>query len=100
MTATTDEYVFQRQVEALWRPDDVLVGISTLGNNRNVSAALETARSIGTCTFAMTGQTGGSMVEIAEDTLRIASRDTARIQEGISCVCDWVERSVCGVEIH
>jgi len=63
---------------------------------------LETARIIGAFTVAMTGQTGGSVAEIAEVTLRIASRETARIQEGhILCghmLCDWVELAVCGMD--
>ncbi|KAA6463105.1 D-sedoheptulose 7-phosphate isomerase [Acidobacteria bacterium AB60] len=106
LTAIGNDYgyerVFQRQVEALCRPDDVLVGISTSGNSKNVCAALETARSIGALTVALTGETGGSMADIAELTVRIASRDTARIQEGhILCghmLCDWIELAVCSIE--
>jgi D-sedoheptulose 7-phosphate isomerase len=106
LTAIGNDYgyerVFQRQVEALCGKNDVLVGISTSGNSKNVCAALETARSMGAYTVAMTGQAGGGMSDIAEVTLRIASRDTARIQEGhILCghmLCDWVELAVCGID--
>jgi D-sedoheptulose 7-phosphate isomerase len=102
LTAIGNDYgyerVFQRQVEALCMSGDALVGISTSGNSKNVCAALETARSLGAFTVAMTGEGGGSMAQIAEATIRIASRDTARIQEGhILCghmLCDWIELSV------
>ena len=93
------EKVFQRQVEALCAKGDVVVGISTSGNSKNVCAALETARQIGAFTVALTGEGGGHLVKIADATLRIPSNDTARIQEGhILCghmLCDWVELSVC-----
>jgi D-sedoheptulose 7-phosphate isomerase len=106
LTAIGNDYgyerVFQRQVEALCTPRDVVVGISTSGNSRNVCAALESARSIGAFTVALTGETGGGLATIADATLRIASRDTARIQEGhILCghmLCDWIELSVCESE--
>ena len=93
------EYVFQRQVEALSVNGDVVVGISTSGNSKNVCAALETARERGAFTVALTGEGGGQMAKIADATLSIASKDTARIQEGhILCghmLCDWIELSVC-----
>lgn len=103
LTAVGNDYgyerVFQRQVEALCTKGDVLIGISTSGSSKNVCAALQTARQIGAFTVAFTGQSGGEMTGIAEVSLRIASKDTARIQEShILCghmLCDWVERSVC-----
>lgn len=106
LTAIGNDYgferVFQRQVEALCTPGDVLVGISTSGNSKNVCGALETARRIGAFTVALTGEGGGAMANIAEAALRVPSKDTARIQEAhILCghmLCDWVELSVCGGE--
>ena len=103
LTAIGNDYgyekVFQRQVEGLCLRGDVLVGISTSGNSKNVCAALESAREIGAFTVALTGESGGAMAKIADLTLRVPSRDTARIQEGhILCghmVCDWVELAVC-----
>jgi D-sedoheptulose 7-phosphate isomerase len=54
---------------------------------------------MGAYTIAFTGQGGGAMAAIADVTLPIASKDTARIQEAhILCghmLCDWIERSVC-----
>jgi D-sedoheptulose 7-phosphate isomerase len=93
------EKVFQRQVEALCVRGDVLFGISTSGNSKNVCAALESARKIGAFTVALTGEGGGEMKHHADITLGVPSKDTARIQEShILCghmLCDWVELSVC-----
>jgi D-sedoheptulose 7-phosphate isomerase len=90
------EHTFRRQVEALCAPGDVLVGISTSGNSRNVCLALQAARDMGALTVAFTGQTGGVASEIAALTLRVPSQETPRIQEAhILCghvLCDWIER--------
>jgi D-sedoheptulose 7-phosphate isomerase len=102
LTAIGNDYgydlVFQRQVEALCSAGDVLVGISTSGNSANVCAALERAKEIGALTIAFTGETGGKAAEIAAIALRIASKDTARIQEGHilsgHMICDWIEQTV------
>lgn len=103
LTAVANDYgyerVFQRQVEALCTQGDVLVGISTSGSSKNVCEALETARRIGAFTVAFTGESGGTMADIAHATLRVPSKDTARIQEAhILCghmICDWIELCVC-----
>ena len=103
LTAVANDYaferVFQRQVEALSTKGDVLVGISTSGSSKNVCAALETARQVGAFTVAFTGESGGVVARIAHVTLRIPSKDTARIQEAhILCghmICDWIEQSIC-----
>jgi D-sedoheptulose 7-phosphate isomerase len=103
LTAIGNDYgyerVFQRQVEALCTKGDVVVGISTSGNSRNVCAALETARQLGAFTVAFTGEGGGTMTAIADAVFRAASKDTARIQEAHilfgHMLCDWIEQSVC-----
>lgn len=107
LTAVANDYsyerVFSRQVEALCQKGDVVVGISTSGNSRNVLLAMEMARVLGAFTVAFTGAGGGSMAELADAALRIPSKDTARIQEAhILCghiLCDWIERAVCGQEL-
>jgi D-sedoheptulose 7-phosphate isomerase len=99
LTAIGNDYsydlVFRRQVEALCGAGDVLVGISTSGNSRNVVSALEAARALGAYTVAFTGAGGGEAAKVAEDAIRIPSNETARIQEGhILCghmICDWIE---------
>jgi D-sedoheptulose 7-phosphate isomerase len=103
LTAIGNDYgyerVFARQVEALCVKGDVVVGISTSGNSKNVCAALQTAQQLGAFSVALTGASGGAIASIADITLRIASKETARIQEGhILCghmLCDWVELAVC-----
>jgi D-sedoheptulose 7-phosphate isomerase len=92
------EHVFRRQVEALCVPGDVVVGISTSGNSRNVCLALEKAREIGAYTVAFTGKNGGGLARVADETLQIPSTETPRIQEGhILCghmLCDYIEQSL------
>jgi len=92
------EVIFRRQVEALCVAGDVLVGISTSGNSRNVCLALEKARELCAYTVAFTGRNGGGMSRVAEDTLQIPSAETPRIQEGhILCghiLCDYIEQSL------
>ena len=60
---------------------DVLIGISTSGNSKNVVKAAEMARSIGMHTIAFTGEAGGKLGELCDITLAIPSNVTARIQE-------------------
>jgi D-sedoheptulose 7-phosphate isomerase len=91
--------VFKRQVEALCQSGDVLVGISTSGNSKNVCAALAKARELGAFTVAMTGRSGGRMATLADVCLRVPATDPARIQEGhILCghiLCEWIELATC-----
>ena len=99
LTAVANDYgfdvVFSRQVEALGNPGDLLVGVSTSGNSRNVIAALEAARSRGLVTVAFTGAGGGKLAALADHFFAVASRDTARIQEAHilagHMLCDWIE---------
>jgi len=108
LTAIGNDYgyerVFQRQVEALCTKGDVVVGISTSGNSRNVCAALETARGLGAFTVAFTGEGGGAMADLTDAVFRAASKDTARIQEAHilfgHMLCDWIEQSVCEREVE
>ena len=91
--------IFDRQLEALCAPGDVVVGISTSGKSRNVCAALERARELGAFAVAMTGESGGHLAGHADVCLRVASSDTARIQEGHillgHILCEWVELATC-----
>lgn len=93
------EEVFRRQVEAHCLPGDILVGITTSGTSRNVCSALRTARELGALTVAFTGADGGTAGTLADLTLRVPSKNTARIQEAhILCghiLCDWVDACVC-----
>jgi phosphoheptose isomerase len=85
LTARGNDYgfdsVFARQVEALGKPGDVLVGSSTSGNSKNVLLAFETARRMGLTTVGMTGRTGGKIVDAVDIVLRVPADVTAHIQE-------------------
>jgi D-sedoheptulose 7-phosphate isomerase len=99
LTAVANDYgyeaVFSRQVEALGRKGDLLVGISTSGNSHNVIAALEAAKVYGVTTVAFTGAGGGRMASLADHLFAVDSRDTARVQEAHilagHMICDWLE---------
>ena len=73
--------VFERQVEALGREGDVLVGISTSGNSENVVRALATAKAAGIRTIALTGGSGGKVGAMADIEINVPSTETSHIQE-------------------
>jgi D-sedoheptulose 7-phosphate isomerase len=75
------ETIFERQVEGLGKPGDVLIGISTSGNSKNVVLAIEKARSIGIKTVSFTGFKGGKMKEISDHCINVPSDITNNIQE-------------------
>ncbi len=75
------EYIFERQVEALARPGDVVVGISTSGASPNILRAIERARSMGCLTIGLTGRSGGQLSHAVDLCLKVPSDDTPRIQE-------------------
>ena len=103
LTAIANDFsfdeVFERQVDAVCQPGDVVVGISTSGNSRNVCAALRKARELGASTVAMTGKTGGRLVGFADVCIRVPSCNPARIQEAHilygHMLCEWVEVATC-----
>ena len=74
-------YIFARQVEALCRPEDLVIGITTSGNSANVVNAIEAANAIGATTIGMTGGTGGKLNALCKYNIVIPSNVTARIQE-------------------
>ena len=75
------EHVFERQVEAIATPADIVVGLSTSGNAENVVLGIRAARRAGAATWALTGANGGRLAAAAEHCLRVPSDSTARIQE-------------------
>lgn len=89
------ERVFARQVEALGRPGDVLLAISTSGASANVRAALEAARAGRMTTVALTGRDGGAVGADVDIHVNVASDDTPRVQEVhrtlLHILCDLVE---------
>ena len=85
VTAIGNDYgfdlVFSRQIEALARPGDFAIGISTSGNSENVLQGLSVARKIGLTTVALTGCTGGKLKDAVDYCICAPSNETPRIQE-------------------
>ena len=85
LTALANDYgydvVFARQVEALGRPGDVLVAITTSGRSKNVVAAIAAARACGMKVIALTGGGGRELVASCDAGVAVPSGETARIQE-------------------
>jgi D-sedoheptulose 7-phosphate isomerase len=75
------EQIFARQIEALGKPGDVAVAISTSGKSPNVIAALKQARAMRLVTIALSGGNGGELAPLADHLLLVPSITTARIQE-------------------
>ena len=96
VTAIGNDYsydlVFKRQIEGICRKGDVVIGMSTSGNSKNVILAMEVAKERGAITISFTGD-GGRMREIADHAVVIPSKETPRIQEGYLCAC----HTMCGI---
>lgn len=75
------DYVFERQVMALCKKEDLLLGISTSGNSPNVLRALEYGKSQGMICAGLSGKDGGKMSGLADPHIIVPSKVTARIQE-------------------
>jgi len=73
--------VFARQIEALGRPGDVALALTTSGTSPNVVEALKTARGKGLVTVSLTGEGGGEVAPLADHLLDVPSRSTPRVQE-------------------
>ena len=73
--------IFSRQIEALGKSNDILVGFSTSGNSENVARAFETANKNGVTTILLAGKSGGKIKAIADHSIVVESDNTARIQE-------------------
>ncbi len=92
--------IFQRQVEALGRPGDILWAFSSTGRSENILLAMETARSAGIATAGFLGGDGGDCLAAADYPLLVPSCDTPRVQE---ChimmghiLCDCIEQALFG----
>ena len=78
---TDFDSIFSRQIQGLGDEGDVLVGISTSGNSKNVINALKQAKYKNLKTISLTGKTGGDIDGIADITIKVPSKNTQRIQE-------------------
>ncbi len=85
LTAIANDYgydqVFVRQVKALVRKGDLVIGISTSGNSESINLAIEAARAKGACCSSLTGRDGGRLVSLCDINVVVPSEVTARIQE-------------------
>lgn len=102
LTAISNDYhydeVFARQIDALAKPNDVLLAISTSGFSPNVVRAIEQAHDHNMTVVALTGRDGGKIAKILNENdveIRVPSDSTARIQEvhllTIHCLCDQID---------
>jgi D-sedoheptulose 7-phosphate isomerase len=99
LTSIANDYgydrVFARQVEALGRPGDIAFAITTSGESANVLRALESARTLGLTTMALTGRDGGTAGKLADVHVNVPSTATPRVQEVhrtlLHVICDLVE---------
>ena len=102
LTAISNDYhydeIFARQIDALSKPDDILLAISTSGFSPNVVRAIEQAHKNKMIVVALTGRDGGKVAQILTDKdieIRVNSESTARIQEihllTIHCLCDQID---------
>ena len=92
------EYVFERQVMAVGRKGDVLIGLSTSGRSENVERALAAAVCMGISTIGLLGKDGGPCASLCDVALIVPSDSTARIQEAHGflghVLCGEVERLI------
>lgn len=85
LTAVANDYsydvIYSRLLQGIGNSGDVLVGLSTSGNSKNIIKAFEVAKQKGMHTIAFTGSTGGKLKDISDYLINIPSDDTPRIQE-------------------
>ena len=107
LTSIANDYryedVFAKQIQALGKPGDVLLAISTSGNSLNVIEAIHTAHAKGICVVALTGKQGGKIAALLSSDdihLCVPTDRTARIQEvhllAIHCLCDGIDALILG----
>lgn len=102
MTCIANDYsyddIFKRQVEGIGCEGDVLIGISTSGNSKNVVNAVNLAKEMGIKTIGFLGKDGGVLKDIVDCSLVIPYKSTARVQEhhimSVHLICEIVEKEM------
>ncbi len=102
VTAVSNDYdftkVYSRYVEAFGSKGDILIGLSTSGNSKNIIEAFEIARKKEMTTIALTGSTGGTLKNFSDYIIKVPSQSVPRIQEVHlllgHIICEKVERSL------
>ncbi|MBU0686753.1 MAG: D-sedoheptulose 7-phosphate isomerase [Candidatus Margulisbacteria bacterium] len=94
------DLIFEKPVEGLTQAGDVVIGISTSGESKNVIKGIEKAKSLGAKTIGLSGCSGGKLAAVSEIALTVPSNDTPRIQEAhitiIHIICGLVEEELFG----
>lgn len=75
------EYAFAQQVVAFGKPGDILLGISTSGNSRNIVHATNAANALGLHTIGLTGKSGGKLGSLCKLCIQVPATDVPRVQE-------------------
>jgi len=92
------DFVFSRQLYALGKKNDILVGISTSGESSNVIEAFKVAKKLDITTIALTGKSGGVLSKKADLSIIVPSNSTARIQEAHifigHVICKYIESNI------
>lgn len=104
MTAVANDYsydvVYSRMIKGIGNPGDILIGLSTSGNSKNIVEAFKTAKLKNMVTVGLTGDNGGMMKEMSDFLLNVPSSDTPRIQESHimlgHIICQLVEEKYFG----
>lgn len=85
LTAVANDYsynvIYSRLIKGIGNKGDILIGLSTSGNSKNIISAFEVAKEKGMITIAFTGAAGGKMKNLADYLVNVPSADTPRIQE-------------------
>tara|TARA_R110001592_G_scaffold62966_4_gene192767 strand:+ start:780 stop:1349 length:570 start_codon:yes stop_codon:yes gene_type:complete len=102
LTAVANDYsydvIYSRYLKGCGKEGDMLIGISTSGNSKNIVNAFKTAQDKGITTIGMTGETGGDMAKYSNFLLNVPSNDTPRIQESHimigHIICELIENKM------
>ncbi|MCX6313721.1 MAG: D-sedoheptulose 7-phosphate isomerase [Sphingobacteriales bacterium] len=104
LTAVANDYsfdvIYSRMIKGIGNKGDVLIGLSTSGNSKNIINAFEVAKEKGMYTIAFTGDTGGKLKALSDHLINVPSSDTPRIQESHimlgHIICQLVEAQYFG----
>jgi len=106
ITAVANDYsydvIYSRIIKGIGKKGDVLIGLSTSGNSKNIINAFETDKEKGVITIGFTGSTGGKMKAVSDHLINVPSTDTPRIQESHillgHIICQLVEEKLYPAE--
>jgi D-sedoheptulose 7-phosphate isomerase len=102
LTAVANDYsfdvIYSRLIDGIGEQGDILIGLSTSGNSKNIVNAFESAKEKGMTTIGLTGMTGGQLKSLSDYLINVPSTDTPRIQEAHiligHIICQLVEEKI------